>query len=134
MNIDINNYNISTLVDGCRQLNIELSDEQIRQFICYYEMMTEKNKVMNLTAITEWKEVLTRHFLDSLLVCRVVDLSGKSLSERCLVLYGKSRTISILQIIIEMLYGNNYLVNVWYDLIHVMTIADTLCNGYVFLM
>ena len=80
MNIDINNYNISTLVDGCRQLNIELSDEQIRQFICYYEMMTEKNKVMNLTAITEWKEVLTRHFLDSLLVCRVVDLSGKSLT------------------------------------------------------
>lgn len=80
MNIDINNYNISTLVDGCRQLNIELSDEQIRQFICYYEMMTEKNKVMNLTAITEWEEVLTRHFLDSLLVCRVVDLSGKSLT------------------------------------------------------
>ncbi len=80
MNIDINNYNISTLVDGCRQLNIELSDEQIRQFICYYEMMTEKNKVMNLTAIIEWEEVLTRHFLDSLLVCRVVDLSGKSLT------------------------------------------------------
>lgn len=80
MKIDINNYNISTLVDGCRQLNIQLSDEQISQFICYYEMMTEKNKVMNLTAITEWKEVLTRHFLDSLLVCRVVDLSGKSLT------------------------------------------------------
>ena len=62
MNIDINNYNISTLIDGCKQLNIALRDEQIRQFICYYEMLTEKNKVMNLTAITEWEDVVTRHF------------------------------------------------------------------------
>ena len=80
MNIDINNYNISTLVDGCKQLNIDLSEQQIRQFICYYEMLTEKNKVMNLTAITDWEEVLTRHFLDSLLVCRAVDLSGDNLA------------------------------------------------------
>ena len=75
MNIDINNYNISTLVDGCKQLNIELSEEQIKQFICYYQMLTEKNKVMNLTAITEWEEVVTKHFLDSLLICRVRDLN-----------------------------------------------------------
>ena len=80
MNIDINNYNISTLVDGCKQLNITLSEEQIRQFICYYEMLTEKNKVMNLTAITEWEEVLTRHFLDSLLVCKAADLSEDNLT------------------------------------------------------
>ena len=80
MNIDINNYNISTLIDGCKQLNIDLSEQQIRQFICYYEMLTEKNKVMNLTAITDWEEVLTRHFLDSLLVCRAVDLSGDNLA------------------------------------------------------
>ena len=80
MNIDINNYNISTLVDGCKQLNIALSKEQIRQFICYYEMLTEKNKVMNLTAITEWEEVLTRHFLDSLLVCKAADLYEDNLT------------------------------------------------------
>ena len=78
MNIDINNYNISTLVDGCKQLNIELSEDQIKQFICYYQMLTEKNKVMNLTAITQWEEVVTKHFLDSLLICRVRDLNQES--------------------------------------------------------
>lgn len=76
MNIDITNHNTSILVDGCKELNIALSDEQIGQFVCYYEMLTEKNKVMNLTAITGWEEVLTRHFLDSLLLCKVRDLSG----------------------------------------------------------
>lgn len=79
MNIDTSNYNISTLVDGCRQLSIFLSKDQIEQFICYYEMLTEKNKVMNLTAITEWEEVLTKHFLDSLLICRVRNLGGESM-------------------------------------------------------
>ncbi len=71
-------YNASTLIDGCRQLNLSLSDKQIAQFVRYYEMLTEKNKVMNLTAITEWEDVLKLHFLDSLLVCRAADLSVQS--------------------------------------------------------
>ena len=50
-------YNPSILIDGCRQLKIALSDEQIAQFICYYEMLIEKNKVMNLTAVTQWEDV-----------------------------------------------------------------------------
>ena len=35
------------------QLGITLSDSQLEQFYSYYEMLVEKNKVMNLTAITE---------------------------------------------------------------------------------
>ena len=50
-----------------------LSQEQIAQFEEYYERLVEKNKVMNLTAITEKEEVLVKHFLDSLSICRVVD-------------------------------------------------------------
>lgn len=72
----MNNYNISTLIDGCSELNISLSEEQIGQFVRYYELLTEKNKVMNLTAITEWEEVLKKHFLDSLLLCRVYDMNA----------------------------------------------------------
>lgn len=48
------------------QLNIILNDEQIHQFEEYYEMLVETNKVMNLTAITELEDVITKHFLDSI--------------------------------------------------------------------
>lgn len=50
------------------QLNIDLTDAQINQFNQYYEMLVETNKVMNLTAITEYDEVLLKHFIDSLAV------------------------------------------------------------------
>ena len=45
---------------------IELSAHQLEQFETYYEMLVEKNKVMNLTAITEKNEVIDKHFADSL--------------------------------------------------------------------
>lgn len=45
--------------------NIELSKEQLTQFQTYYEMLVETNKVMNLTAITEYSEVILKHFIDS---------------------------------------------------------------------
>lgn len=48
------------------QLGIELSEKQMEQFFAYYEMLVEKNKVMNLTAITEESDVITKHFSDSL--------------------------------------------------------------------
>lgn len=67
----------SILIDGCSALGLTLSEKQIRQFIRYYQMLFEKNKVMNLTAVTQWSEVQTKHFLDSLLLCRATDLTGK---------------------------------------------------------
>jgi len=45
---------------------IALSDHQLEQFEMYYKMLVEKNKVMNLTAITEKNEVIDKHFADSL--------------------------------------------------------------------
>ena len=58
---------------GLEELGIELSEKQIHQFIKYYEMLVEKNKVMNLTAITEFNEVIVKHFIDSLALVKVVD-------------------------------------------------------------
>lgn len=58
---------------GLEELSIELSEKQIDQFIKYYEMLVEKNKVMNLTAITEFNEVIVKHFIDSLALVKVVD-------------------------------------------------------------
>ena len=68
-------YNLSTLENGCRELGIELNEKQKKQFIQFYEFLVEKNKVMNLTGITEFEEVLTKHFLDSLACVKAVDMT-----------------------------------------------------------
>lgn len=52
-------------------LGIQLTPQQMEKFFCYYHMLTEKNKVMNLTAITEEREVVTKHFADSLSLVQV---------------------------------------------------------------
>lgn len=61
----------------CISTGIELSEEQISQFILYYELLVEKNKVMNLTAITEYEEVVLKHFVDSLSIVQAVNLKGR---------------------------------------------------------
>ena len=53
-------------------LSLTLSDKQKEQFYQYYELLIEWNKVMNLTAITELDEVVTKHFVDSLLLAKVI--------------------------------------------------------------
>ena len=58
---------------GLEELGIDLSNDQIEQFIKFYEMLVEKNKVMNLTAITEFEEVIVKHFIDSLALVKVID-------------------------------------------------------------
>lgn len=59
-------YNLSKFKDTLSEWNISLDQIQIQQFIQYYEMLVEKNKVMNLTAITEFDQVIEKHFLDSI--------------------------------------------------------------------
>ena len=68
------NYDTKVLTEGCENLGITLSDRQIEQFMIYYEYLIEKNKVMNLTGITEFKEVMIKHFVDSLAVVKAVDM------------------------------------------------------------
>lgn len=50
------------------KIQIELSDKQTAQFEQYYEMLIAKNEVMNLTAITEFEEVVQKHFIDSVMI------------------------------------------------------------------
>ena len=68
-------YNTEKFERGLEELGISLSEEQIGQFLTYYEMLVEKNKVMNLTAITEFDDVIEKHFLDSLSLIKVCDLN-----------------------------------------------------------
>ena len=60
---------------GCEDLKIKLTDDKLQQFIVYYEKMIERNKVMNLTTITELQEVIEKHFLDSLSLADRIDLN-----------------------------------------------------------
>lgn len=57
------------------KIGIYLEDKQVQQFLVYYELLTEWNKVMNLTAITDFKEIVQKHFVDSLSLIKAVDES-----------------------------------------------------------
>lgn len=60
-------------------IGITLTDIQIKQFETFYEMLTEKNKVMNLTAITERDEVELKHFIDSVALGSCMNLTGNDI-------------------------------------------------------
>ncbi len=60
--------------NGLEKLEIAYSEKMIEQFLIFYEMLIEKNKVMNLTTITELDEVVEKHFLDSLSLIKSVNL------------------------------------------------------------
>ncbi len=69
------NLDTSVLTESCKKIGITLTEKQIEQFLNYYEYLVEKNKVMNLTAITEYEEVVLKHFVDSLSIVKAVDMS-----------------------------------------------------------
>lgn len=54
-------------------LNLKLNDSQIKNFYDFMNLLIEKNKVMNLTGITEPKEVILKHFIDSLTVLKYIN-------------------------------------------------------------
>ena len=68
-------YDLTILENGCKELGIRLDDMKKQQYITFYEYLIEKNKVMNLTGITEFNEVLTKHFLDSLSCTKAIDMN-----------------------------------------------------------
>ena len=70
-----NEYNLQQFHKDLAEFHITLSDRQIEQFITYYEMLLEKNQVINLTAITDFDEVLKKHFVDSLSLVKACDLN-----------------------------------------------------------
>jgi 16S rRNA (guanine527-N7)-methyltransferase len=57
-------------------LNLDLSEEQIAAFSRYSKLLIEWNQKFNLTAIKEEKEILIKHFLDSLTCFKILPRSG----------------------------------------------------------
>ncbi|MCD7835191.1 MAG: 16S rRNA (guanine(527)-N(7))-methyltransferase RsmG, partial [Lachnospiraceae bacterium] len=69
------NYDIRQFKKDAEELNVFLDESQIKQFITYYEMLIEWNKLMNLTAITEFDDVMKKHFIDSISLIKAYDVS-----------------------------------------------------------
>lgn len=67
---------VDKMMSGLKEVGITLSEKQIDQFYQYYELLIEWNKVMNLTAITELEEVVSKHFVDSMTLVKAVSDIG----------------------------------------------------------
>ena len=59
-------YHKKLLQETCEKMGIPLSEEMADRFMTYLSLLLEWNKKMNLTAITEEKDVVQKHFADCL--------------------------------------------------------------------
>ena len=66
------------LLQSAKKCGIGLSAEMLGKFQVFYEELIETNKTLNLTAITEEKDVVLKHFIDSMAISKFYGLSGTS--------------------------------------------------------
>ena len=88
-------YDLRPFRDGLEELGLSADDNQTDQFLRFYEMLTETNKVMNLTAITDFQGVVTKHFLDSLSLVKALPGSDEKASENALPGFAGKKLIDI---------------------------------------
>ena len=72
---------MNLLTEGGNALGIVLDEKKEAQFKAYMSLLLEWNEKINLTAITEEKEIIIKHYLDSLSLASTVSLRGKTLIE-----------------------------------------------------
>ena len=66
----------SLIIKKLENEGISVTKEQCDKLYRFYEMVIEKNKVMNLTAITDYDEFVIKHFVDSLMIAKVMDMQA----------------------------------------------------------
>lgn len=64
------------LEEKANELSILLDSKQQQQFDKYYRILVEWNEFMNLTGITEYEEVIEKHFIDSLSIIKTIDIEN----------------------------------------------------------
>ena len=60
-----------------KEINIEIEEEKIKKLYQYMEMLIQRNKEMNLTAITEPNEIILKHFVDSATILKNIKSTDK---------------------------------------------------------
>lgn len=74
----------SDFIKNTAALGIDMDDRMLSSFEIYYKNLLEWNAVMNLTAITEERDVYEKHFLDSLQIVKIV--SRETFDKGCTLL------------------------------------------------
>lgn len=69
---------IEFIISEFQKCNIELSQDKADKLLKLYEFLVEYNKNVNLTAITDFEEVVVKHFIDSVLPFSMIDIKGNS--------------------------------------------------------
>ena len=72
MSSDLKDHDLTFFRRSLEELHITLTREQEDRFLSFYELLMEWNRFMNLTAITEFDEVVEKHFVDSLTLVKAV--------------------------------------------------------------
>ena len=67
---------IGLLEEILKKLNISIDEDQKQKFSDYYSLLLEKNKVMNLTRITDEEEFIIKHLADSLVISKVIEMKN----------------------------------------------------------
>ncbi len=67
---------INEFILELKKINIEITKDQLNKLEQYYQLVIEKNMVMNLTGITEKKDFYLKHFYDSLTINKIIDLNN----------------------------------------------------------
>ena len=62
----------SLLMESAKELNIFVNEEMTEQFFLYKDLLLEWNEKINLTAITDEREIILKHFIDSISLLSVV--------------------------------------------------------------
>lgn len=68
--------NTDTLIRDMKAFGIVLSELQLSQLMKYYELLSEWNQKINLTAITEFDDVMKKHFVDSASLVKICDINS----------------------------------------------------------
>ena len=69
--------NSKKLVEDAKKINVELDMFHVKQFEKYQELLLDWNEKINLTAITEENDIITKHFIDSLTCLKYIDDKSK---------------------------------------------------------
>ena len=73
--------NKNDFINELNKIDIILSDYQLNQLDKYYNILVEYNKNINLTTITDYNQVLLKHFYDSLTITKAIELTNQKVCD-----------------------------------------------------
>lgn len=76
----MDNNRFDYLYDTAKKIGIDLNKRQVCQFLDYFDLLVDWNNKINLTAITDFKEVCLKHFIDSLSIVKCFDNQDELIS------------------------------------------------------